>query len=439
MNVLPHDFLEHMGPALGGFWLIACLVNLVAAWHALRAMRSRLRFALWLAVAGGFAWWAARAWRGNPPGIPESLKTAIDAVSCPMSVTLAALAVLVLFYHYRRWLVGVSVGWGLVDLFLLTLGTSLVDEHFASTALQPDNLPLVGLVGVVAMSLWGSMRQAVENDRRLAEGGQNEIPQGRENVLVWRDLVYPEMIAMVLVVALLMVWALAVRAPLEGPANPALTPNPARAPWYFIGFQELLVYADPWLAGVVVPCLVVFGLAAIPYLDCNPQGSGQYTIERRRMAVPVFLLGFLMLWILPIVLGGLFRGPNWTFFGPYEPRDPQRLAATENITLASLFWTKWLRADLPGPMGEVGPWGRFGWVVWRESPGIALVACFFVLGPRLLLGRVLRRLGERLGATRYAILVCLLLVMLLVPLKMLLRWTWNVSYLVSMPEYLWNL
>ena len=81
-------------------------------------------------------------------------------------------------------------------------------------------------------------------------------------MFTWPDLVYSELICMVRCGAILLVWSLLVPAPLEQPANPALTPNPSKAPWYFLGLQELLFYCDAWLAGVAVPCLIVLGLLA---------------------------------------------------------------------------------------------------------------------------------------------------------------------------------
>jgi hypothetical protein len=81
------------------------------------------------------------------------------------------------------------------------------------------------------------------------------------------------------VTVILMVWAITLNAPLEELANPNLTMNPAKAPWYFLGLQEMLVYFDPWMAGVVMPTLIIVGLMVIPYIDANPLGSGYYTLE----------------------------------------------------------------------------------------------------------------------------------------------------------------
>ena len=82
----------------------------------------------------------------------------------------------------------------------------------------------------------------------------------------------------------LMVWSLTLNAPLEEPSNPNVTMNPAKAPWYFLGLQEMLVYFDPWIAGVIMPTLIIVGLMAVPYIDNNPLGNGYYTYRQRRFA-----------------------------------------------------------------------------------------------------------------------------------------------------------
>ncbi len=76
----------------------------------------------------------------------------------------------------------------------------------------------------------------------------------------------------------------------------------------------MLVYYDPWMAGVVLPSVVLLGLMAIPYLDFNRKGSGYYTISERKFAYIVFQFGFLELWVILIILGTFLRGPNWNFF-----------------------------------------------------------------------------------------------------------------------------
>ena len=100
----------------------------------------------------------------------------------------------------------------------------------------------------------------------------------------------------------------------------------------------MLVYYDPWMAGVVLPSLIIVGLMAIPYIDFNKQGNGYYTIKQRKFAYIIFQLGFLELWVTLIVLGTLLRGPNWNFFGPYEAWDAHKVEALTNVNLSDYFW-----------------------------------------------------------------------------------------------------
>ena len=134
-------------------------------------------------------------------------------------------------------------------------------------------------------------------------------------MLVWPDLVYTELICLILATAGLIVWAIVAKAPLEQPANPGYAPNPAKAPWYFLGLQEMLVYFDPWMAGVVYPGLIILGLTAMPYIDTNPRGNGYYTLRERPFAIATWLFGFLILWVVLIFFGTFLRGPNWSSSG----------------------------------------------------------------------------------------------------------------------------
>jgi hypothetical protein len=147
---------------------------------------------------------------------------------------------------------------------------------------------------------------------------------------------------------ILVAGGLAFQAPIEHPANPSRTPNPSKAPWYFLGLQEMLVYYDPWLAGVVFPSLIIVGLMAIPYIDTNPKGNGYYTFAERKTEIELFLFGFLILWVLLVILGTFLRGPNWNIFGPYEYWDIHKLEALVNVNLQSSGWA--LKIGLPQNM-----------------------------------------------------------------------------------------
>jgi hypothetical protein len=434
---MPHEsqeLLESIVAPLAWFYLAACAMNVAAAFSAARA-KFWLRGAAWLALAGLFGVFAAMARGGHPPEMPERLKTAIDAALGPVSFTLGSFAVLSALYVGRRFFVRTWVAWSVLNASLLAMGLSLVDADFAQVVLRGDDLPIVAMTYLLGFFLWLAASQAVENDSRLAGGQPPREADFAEKTLVWPDLVYIELIAMVALSAVLIVWSLSIRAPLEQPANPVVTPNPSKAPWYFLGLQEMLVFFDPAIAGVVLPCLIILGLAAIPYLDFNPKGSGYYTIAQRRFGVPVFLFGFLQLWILLILIGTFFRGPNWNFFGLYAPRDPHRVLPLTNVKLSEYFWAIWLGRGVP----QVPPGCEFFrqliGIAWREIAGLTVLGLYFA-GLPLLLGRtVFREMRQAMGRPRYWLMALLLLMMFALPIKMVLRWTMNLSYLVSIPEW----
>jgi hypothetical protein len=151
----------------------------------------------------------------------------------------------------------------------------------------------------------------------------------QKEVHVWPFLLRVEFLAAIIVTIILMVWSITLNAPLEEPANPNLTMNPAKAPWYFLGLQEMLVYFDPWIAGVVMPSLIMVGLMVFPYVDSNPLGNGYYTLRQRRFAVNMFNWGFLM-WILLIVIGTFIRGPGWIWFWPGQTWDHNTVVFDRN-------------------------------------------------------------------------------------------------------------
>ncbi len=170
--------------------------------------------------------------------------------------------------------------------------------------------------------------------------------QTGEKVDVWPHLVSREFLAALLVTIILFVWSMALQAPLEELANLNVTPNPSKAPWYFVGLQELLVYFDPWIAGVALPGLIVAGLICIPYVDGNPKGIGRYPAmgwkrmgplrlwypTERPFAVSVFMLG-VVLWFALIFVGYYCRGPNWEWYMPGELWSHRRIT---KLTLKNL-------------------------------------------------------------------------------------------------------
>ncbi len=430
------EFARQVATPLAWLYGAACVANVVAT---ARAVRHRPAKAVaWAAFSGLFALLAVAAVRVHPVGLPEWFKAACDAALGPVSVFLGSFVILVVLFAGRRFFCRPPVAWTGLNLALLWFGLSLADADFAQVVGSPDNLPIVAMVFLLGYFTWLGARQAIENDDRIGGGKRPREADFSDTVLTWPDLVYIELICMLLLGALLIAWALLVPAPLEAPANPAVTPNPAKAPWYFLGLQELLVFFDASVAGVIIPGLIIVGLMAIPYLDVNPRGSGYYTIGQRPFAYLVFQFGFLQLWILLILIGTFFRGPNWSFFGFYETRDMHKLVAIDNIRLSEYFWAIWLGLPVPGADASGNGLAKLGVVLWREMPGLIVLGAYFVVLPMVLARTLLRGLRERLGRTRYVILIVLFLMMAAVPVKMLLRWTANVSYIVAMPEYSFN-
>jgi hypothetical protein len=358
----------------------------------------------------------------------ESFKGFIDSLFQPTRYFLGSVAAVAAIFYWRRFF-----SRSIVILAFFVLGTLFFvwaprnDPDFRAIITKPDNIPIVMLIGGVVFFSWLALRQAVINDERRKKGSAGiEGELGKQKVHTWPDLVYTEFICIIAFTAFLIVWSILVEAPIEEPAATARTPNPSKAPWYFLGLQEMLVYFDPWIAGVVLPGFIIVGLMAIPYLDTNPKGNGYYTFEERPFAWVFFWVGFILFWVSFVILGTFLRGPNWSFFGPFEYWDVHKLEPLVNVDLSTYFWVDMLGQALPkSPLV-------------REAPGILALLAFFLLLPPLLGKTVLRGLVERMGFVRYNVFMHLMLWFALMPVKMLLRWTVNLKYIVGIPEWFFN-
>src|SRR5262249_32380975 len=153
-------------------------------------------------------------------------------------------------------------------------GWSFTDPNFRAIVAKEDNVPISMLIYSVAFFTWLALYRAVRNDDRMARGEPPLEKVEDEKGLGWPDLVYTELICIIIATVVLVVWSVLLKAPLEQPATSAKAPNPSKAPWYFLGLQEMLVYFDPWMAGVVLPSLIIVGLMALPYMDFNREGNG---------------------------------------------------------------------------------------------------------------------------------------------------------------------
>ncbi|MGB8854740.1 MAG: hypothetical protein WCC69_14390 [Pirellulales bacterium] len=430
-------FLKDVAGFLGGYYTFIALMNGVAA-LLLWKQKNRPGWALvWSVFAGAMMVLASLALSGSEsmvPALPAAVRTVVNKLSGPMLYTVGTMALFTALFVFRKFFVQPMVAWSILNIAMVLMGLSMADENFAAIVMKPDNVPIVGLVFLLAFFTWVATKQAVVNDERIAQGLPPMEKLDDEKVLVWPDLVYTELICMVAVSAFLLFWAIFLPAPLEEPASSVKTPNPSKAPWYFLGLQEMLVYFDPWYAGVVLPSLVVFGLMAMPYLDFNKKGNGYYSIEERKFSYLTYQFGFFVLWITLIILGTFLRGPNWNFYGPFEYWTPYKVEVLNNVDLPQMFWVNLLDRPLPRPPQGAGTLSQIGYILLREAPGLVLLGAYLLLLPPLLAVTVFRGFFAKMGFIRYMIMANLMLLMLTLPIKMLLRWTLNLKYIISIPE-----
>ena len=365
--------------------------------------------------------------------MPDAVKQALDALFGPITYTLiVVLGFVLMLVFYRTW-TKPAVAITILGLALGFLALSWSDPNFNKLVTKEDNIPIVALLFILGFFLWLSFRQAAINDERIEKGlPPMEAEEKHDRVLVWPDLVATEMLCAILFMAVLIIWSIFIKAPLEEPADPTRTPNPSKAPWYFLGLQEMLVYFDPWLAGVVLPSMIISGLICVPYCDKNPKGAGYYTFKERSFAVSTYLFGFVVLWISLIFMGTALRGPNWNFFGLYEKWDPHKILALNNINLSEYFWVSLLGQGLPKE------------ILIRELPGFLAIFLYMTVLPGVvmvapLVGPLFRKLFKEMGFIRYSVMMVHLLVMGGMLVKMLLRWTINLKYVIAIPEFFFNI
>ena len=134
----------------------------------------------------------------------------------------------------------------------------------------------------------------------------------------------------------------------------------------------------------------------------------------------------MILWVVLIIFGTFLRGPNWNFFGPYEYWDLHRPAALLNREFRDIVWVGMLGRSVPEPY------------LIRELPGILVVGAYFVIGPPLMRVLFFRKIYREIGMIRYSVLSMLMLSMVLMPIKMALRWTLNLHYIVGITEWFLN-
>jgi quinol-cytochrome oxidoreductase complex cytochrome b subunit len=288
-----------------------------------------------------------------------------------------------------------------------------------------------------------------------------------EKIDVWPHLVKREYVGAAGTTLFIMIWSILQNAPLESIANPNVTPNPSKAPWYFVGLQELLVYFDPWIAGVLLPGLIIVGLIAIPYIDTNPKGIGYYAWKERKFANTMFMLGIVM-WFVLIYIGQCCRGPNYAFYPPWEswyilkaappatwsvfgPSGVGALPILLGIPVigglfaASMLLPKLIQKELSGKMlmggfcaavavvAAVGmAMGKFGAISGAFMLFFGAVAFYF--------GFVLpQRHIRALDWPRYLVTMGLVVCTMAILLKMCARLTFNIKYVLTIPAISLNI
>ncbi len=237
-----------------------------------------------------------------------------------------------------------------------------------------------------------------------------------DTVFTWPHLFTIELIASLIIIAGLLFLSMYMQAPLEEPASLATTPNPMKAPWYFLGLQELLVYFDPWIAGVVLPVIILIGLMVIPFVDVNPKGTGYYTFSERKFAISVYAFG-MALWVTLIVVGVWFRGLDWNWYWFWD--DP-------HIHKPLMSGLK----DLPLVLSKVLGVGEFAGKAISDIMVFVYLALGFIIPVFLF-----KKFYKRLGLIRYVITMGLLLLMAGVPIKIAMRLVFSIKYILVTPWF----
>ncbi|MGK7346605.1 MAG: hypothetical protein ACNS63_12440 [Candidatus Nitrospinota bacterium M3_3B_026] len=241
----------------------------------------------------------------------------------------------------------------------------------------------------------------------------------------WPYFVWIVFLSMLFITVVIWGAAFLFDAPLEEEAAWAKTPNPAKAPWYFIGLQELLVYFDPWIAGVLLPTHIVIGLMLIPYVDISPWAQGRYGTKDRKFAFAFFSFG-LFLWFLLIAVGQWFRGPSWEFYWPYFDYP--------------IGGSEWTYAGVPLKVSEAmlenmpNSIGLLSLVIFFGG-GMVAPLLFARLGGSNKLAVMARDYFEKLGMIRYVIIQAHVLLTLSVVAKVLLRLTFGYKYIITTPYF----
>lgn len=221
-----------------------------------------------------------------------------------------------------------------------------------------------------------------------------------EDAYTYPHLVYRELIVAVVVFAALCILSIVFNAPLDAEASSTNIPNPAKAPWYFVGLQETLVYFDPWIAGIIVPTLIVFGLMAIPYISSRRKHMKYYSLSGYGRKVVAF--GFI-LWSVLIIIGQLCRGAywQWTWFGGHLIPAKPTVNLPNILGFAIIFIYSFLWITLP-----------FAIMKLRRADIL-----------------------KKYGIIKYAFATLFSILLFFVPFKIFIRLAFSVKYIITTPWF----
>jgi hypothetical protein len=281
-------------------------------------------------------------------------------------------------------------------------------------AREPDAVALLLLLVLLGGALLAALlfARAADRARVRPARGPGEPPEERALVSTWPHLLRLELLAALAALLLVTWWALLVDLPIPGPADPRTTPRLAKAPWFFLGVQEMLHSFDAWLGAGVLPLVMIVGLAALPYLDRRRETG--YSL---RDPVPLLVTALLLLlWIAPALVGLFGRGEGWVLEAPWSPPRPDEPVAPAPLELADL-------------LGVPPPLGRALGAVLAFGPFAAL------LGAWPLLRRRRAAWAARVGLGRYLVSGALLVSMAGLLLKVFLRVVLDLRYLLVTPWF----
>lgn len=252
------------------------------------------------------------------PAAAEATATAAPAAEVPAAATPAAAT------NGGRDLAAESTQFGVPEELLRRGAMARAKASGVAAVFAGEGAPVAAAVpaaatggGAAAPAAAPAIPEGVRTQRLLtvvkAGAIQKVKKEPHDKVSVWPHLVAIEFVALMVCTAALIVFSAFVDAPLLEFANFNEQPNPSKAPWYFLGLQELLAYFDPQVAGVILPGFGMLGLAVVPYVDRNPAVRP----SDRKLAIMIFSFFFFASAVLTIY-GSFFRGPGFNFTFPWS-------------------------------------------------------------------------------------------------------------------------